>query len=114
MNFPSARFVKLARLLLKFASLVSILLAGNYPAWAGLPPGWSDADIVEGGADRNTRHLLDNNCIRKNSFSILLFNNYTHRILHKRRYLAGKIDVVDEFLVLLQKRNNHIIELISC
>ena len=45
MYFPRAHFFKLSRPLLPSALLIFLLLVGRNSVWAGLPVGWSDADI---------------------------------------------------------------------
>jgi regulation of enolase protein 1 (concanavalin A-like superfamily) len=49
MNVPVPRFFERCRKAAKLLCLIAILLPMTKPAWAGLPAGWSDADIGSPG-----------------------------------------------------------------
>ena len=49
MKFHSPRFIKQFLSLLKCAMMVFVIFLANNTAWAGLPAGWSDADIGSPG-----------------------------------------------------------------
>jgi len=49
MNVPHPRFFEHRRKLTQLLCFISILLPLTEPAWADLPPGWSDADIGSPG-----------------------------------------------------------------